>query len=285
MSDEELTKLEEALKKKDENTVTEITLSHTSEERYQIREAYTSKFGHDLIEDLKKYTKSDLSETLQSIYKEPIEYDADLLYKAMKGIGTNDDILIEVITFRSFEKLTKVKQKFQEKYSKDLISQVKSETKGEYRNGLVTLLEKERSTNNSPDLENCKRIAEELYKAGEGKIGTNDKVFVEYWTKLSGEELSLVGKEYHKDHAKTLINVVENEFSGKLKKLLINKAIKGVGTDDTTLIRSIVSRMDIDMNLIKKYYKKLFKKDMASDIKGDTSGNYQKVLLHLIGES
>ena len=203
----------------------------------------------------------------------------------MKGIGTNDDILIEVITFRSFEKLTKVKQKFQEKYSKDLISQVKSETKGEYRNGLVTLLEKERSTNNSPDLENCKRIAEELYKAGEGKIGTNDKVFVEYWTKLSGEELSLVGKEYHKDHAKTLINVVENEFSGKLKKLLINKAIKGVGTDDTTLIRSIVSRMDIDMNLIKKYYKKLFKKDMASDIKGDTSGNYQKVLLHLIGES
>ena len=302
MSDEELTKLEEALKKKDENTIIEITLSHTSEERYQIREAYTSKFGHDLIEDLKKYTKSDLSETLQSIYKEPIEYDADLLYKAMKGIGTNDDILIEVITFRSFEKLTKVKQKFQEKYSKDLISQVKSETSGEYRNGLVTLLEKERSTNNSPDLENCKRIAEELYKAGEGKIGTNDKVFVEYWTTLSGEELSLVGKEYHKDHAKTLINVVENEFSGKLKKLLINilyatlspseyfarqinKAIKGVGTDDTTLIRSIVSRMDIDMNLIKKYYKKLFKKDMASDIKGDTSGNYQKVLLHLIGES
>ena len=91
------------------NERTEITLSHTSEERYQIREAYTSKFGHDLIEDLKKYTKSDLSETLQSIYKEPIEYDADLLYKAMKGIGTNDDILIEVITFRSFEKLTKVK--------------------------------------------------------------------------------------------------------------------------------------------------------------------------------
>ena len=67
MSDEELTKLEDALKKKDENIVTEITLSHTSEERYQIREAYTSKFGHDLIEDLKEYTKSDLSETLQSI--------------------------------------------------------------------------------------------------------------------------------------------------------------------------------------------------------------------------
>ena len=40
MSDEELTKLESALKSKDENTITEITISHTSEERYKIREAY-----------------------------------------------------------------------------------------------------------------------------------------------------------------------------------------------------------------------------------------------------
>ena len=38
------------------------------------------------------------------------------------------------------------------------------------------------------------------------------------------------------------------------------------------------------MDMIKKYYKKLFKVDMAEDIKGDTSGNYQKVLLYLIGE-
>ena len=38
------------------------------------------------------------------------------------------------------------------------------------------------------------------------------------------------------------------------------------------------------MKMIKKYYKKLFGKNMADDIKGDTSGNYQKLLLALIGE-
>lgn len=302
MSDEELTKLESALKSKDENTITDITISHTSAERYQIREAYKTKFNRDLIDDFEKYTKSDLRTTLQSIYKEPSEYDADLLYKAMKGIGTNDEILIEVISFRDFEKLNKIKEKFKEKYGKDLISEIKSETSGEYQKTLISLLEKERSSNKNPDLENCKNISEELYKAGEGKLGTNDKVFVQYWTSLSAEEIALVGKEYHKNHAKTLINVVENEISGDLKKLFINilygllspseffarqinKAVKGAGTNDEILIRSIVSRMDVDMNLIKKYYKKLFKADMAKDIEGDTSGNYQKLLLALIGES
>ena len=111
----------------------------------------------------------------------------------------------------------------------------------------------------------------------------------------------LVGKEYHKSYKKTLINIIDNEINGDLNKLFkcilyalispseyfarqINNAVKDLGTNDTQLIRSIVSRADVDMDKIKKYYKKLFKNDMAEDIKGDTNGNYQKVLLYLIGE-
>ena len=301
MSGEELTKLETALKSKDENTVTEITINHTSTERIKLRENYKKKFKRELLDDIQKYTKSDLCKTLVSIYKDPIEYDADLLYSAMKGIGTNDEILIEVISFRSFSRLTKIKQKFKEKYGKDLISEVKSETSGDYKTTLIALLETERSNNKNPDLDKCKEIAEELYKAGEGKIGTNESVFVKYFTTLSAEELSIVGKEYHLNHKKNLVSVIENEISGDLKKLFkrilygllspseyfarqINGAVKGIGTNDTQLIRSIVSRMDEDMKMIKKYYKKLFGKEMAEDIKGDTSGNYQKLLLALIGE-
>ena len=301
MSDEELTKLETALKSKDENTVTEITINHTSTERIKLRENYKKKFKRELLDDIQKYTKSDLCKTLVSIYKDPIEYDADLLYSAMKGIGTNDEILIEVISFRSFSRLTKIKQKFKEKYGKDLISEVKSETSGDYKTTLIALLETERSNNKNPDLDKCKEIAEELYKAGEGIIGTNESVFVKYFTTLSAEELSIVGKEYHLNHKKNLVSVIENEISGDLKKLFkrilygllspseyfarqINGAVKGIGTNDTQLIRSIVSRMDEDMKMIKKYYKKLFGKEMAEDIKGDTSGNYQKLLLALIGE-
>lgn len=301
MSEEDITSLESALKSKDENTITQIAINLSTEERIKLREKYKSNFNRDLLDDIEKYVKGDLSTLLISIYKDPIEYNVDLLYKAMKGIGTNDDVLIEVISFNSFSRLKKIKQKFQEKYNKDLISEIKSETSGDYRTTLISLFETQRSDNTQPDLDNCKNIAEELYKAGEGKIGTNESVFVKYFTTLSPDDISFVGKEYHKKYKKNLVHVIENEIDGDLKKLFkcilyglispseyfarqINGAIKGIGTDNTVLIRSIVTRMDIDMIMIKKYYRKLFGKRMAEDIKGDTSGNYQKLLLKLIGE-
>lgn len=300
MSEEELTKLEAALKSKDENTITEISISHSNAERVKLREDYKSKFNRELLEDIQKNMKGDLCTLLISIYRDPVEYDAELLYRAMKGIGTDDDILIEVICFRSTERLNQIKEKFKESYGKELVKEVESECSGEYKNTLKALLESERSQNKNPDLENCKNIAEELYKAGEGKLGTNDTVFVKYFTTLSPEELMLVGKEYHKSHKKNLVEVIESEMSGELNKVLkcilyglispseyfarqISVAVKGVGTNDTQLIRSVVSRADEDMKMIKRYYKKLFNKDMAEEVKADTSGNYQKILLHLIG--
>ena len=293
MSDEELTKFESALKSKDENTITEITMNHSNAERVKLRSDYKAKFNRELLDDLKKYTSSDLSTLLISIYRDPVEYDAELLYRAMKGIGTEDDIVIEVISFRSFERLSQIKQKFQELYGNDLIKEIESETSGEYRTALKNLLETERSKNQNPDLDNCKKIAEELNNA-------NESVFVKYFTSLSTEELILVGKEYHKAYKKNLVQLVESKTSGDLQKLLKNimyglispseyfarqiaTAVKGVGTNDTQLIRSVVSRADEDMKLIKRYYKKLFQKEMAEEVKADTSGNYQKILLFLIG--
>ena len=301
MSEEELTKLESALKSKDENTITDLTISHTTKELLSLRQSYISKFGRDLIDDIENYTKGDLCTILSSLYKDPVEYDTDLLYKAMKGIGTNDDILIEVISFRNFSRLQKIKQKFQEKYGKDLISEIKSETSGDYRTTLVSLLEKERNNNHNPDINNCIKIAEELYGAGEGKFGTNESVFVKYFTTLSREEMVTVGKEYHKKYNKNIVKVVESETDGDLQKLFkailfglvspseyfarqINFAVQGVGTSDEHLIRIIVSRRDEDIKMIKKYYKKLFGKNLVDVIKEETSGNYQKVLLALIGE-
>ena len=61
----------------------------------------------------------------------------------------------------------------------------------------------------------------------------------------------------------------------------VNKAVKGLGTDNTTLIRILITRDEKDMPQIKQFYKQLFKKDMLEAIKDDTSGNYRKILLEL----
>ena len=46
--------------------------------------------------------------------------------------------------------------------------------------------------------------------------------------------------------------------------------------------RVIVTRNEVDMDVIKEYYKILYSKNLVDDVKGDTSGKYQKLLVALI---
>lgn len=62
----------------------------------------------------------------------------------------------------------------------------------------------------------------------------------------------------------------------------IKKAIKGLGTDEHTLNRIVISRCEVDMKQIKEEYVRLFTTTMEKDVTGDVSGDYRKLLLELI---
>lgn len=300
MSDE-LDKLEAAVTGKDENYFIDLTLNKTNSERIKLRDDYKAKFGRDLLEDFEKNFKSDFLETLIGVFKSPAEYDADLLYKAMKGIGSDKDIITEVLCFRNPERINQIKEKFQEKYGKDLVAEIKSETSGDYQKIVLKLLEGDRTQDGKADVEKCSGIADELYKAGEGKIGTDESIFIKYFTSLSPNELLIVCKEYHKKYKKNMLDVIENEFTGNEKKLLtvmlyalfspseffakqIMESIKGIGTDDVKLIRSVITRYSIDMKKVKKYFKKMYNKELLDEVKDDVNGSYGRILEALINK-
>jgi annexin A7/11 len=296
---EDLEKFEAAVMANDEKALVDYTINHSNEERVKLREEYKTKYGRELLEDFEKKLKSDFQTCMIGLYKSPAEYDADLLYIAMKGIGSDKDVITEVLTFRSPERINEIKEKFQEKYKKDLVAEIKDETSGDYRKIAMVLMDGKRGTNSSPDLENCKKIAKEIYDAGEGKIGTNEDVFIKYFTELSKEELLLVCKEYHKNHKKNMLDTIDNEFGSHVQKLLkvilyslfapaefyarqIHDSVAGIGTADKMLIRSILSREGKDMKKIRKYYKKIYNAEIEDDIKGDISGAYQDLIVGLL---
>ena len=294
MSDE-VDQLGNLVKGKDENGIISFILSHSNDQLVKLRADYQSKNGKDLLKDLESSFSGDFRNILIALFKDPVEYDADLLYNAMKGIGSNKDVITEVLCFRTPERLNEIKAKFKEKYGKELVPEIKSETSGDYQKIAMNLLDGNRNTNSSPDVENCKKIAKELYDAGEGKLGTNEEVFIKYFTTLSPEELLLVCKEYHKNHKKNMLDSVDSEFDGHVQKLLkiilyslyspseffaiqIHNSVVGYGTADDTLIRSIISRADVDMKKIKKYYKKIYNKDMIQEVNDDLSGSYKTII-------
>ena len=300
MSDE-VDQLGNLVNGKDESGIITFILNHSNDQLVKLRADFQSKNGKDLIKELDSNFKGDFKNVIVALFKDPIEYDADLLYKAMAGIGSNKDIITEVLCFRTPERLNEIKAKFKEKYGKELVPEIKSETSGDYQKIALALLDGNRNTNSSPDLENCTKIAKELYDAGEGKLGTNEEVFIKYFTTLSPEELLLVCKEYHKNHKKNMLDSIESEFDGNVKNLLkiilyslyspseyfaiiIHNSVVGAGTADDTLIRCIISRADVDMKKIKKYYKKIFNKEMIQEVEADLSGSYKEIIKGLINK-
>ena len=85
----------------DEDTLIKVVANRTNRQRQEIKAQYKSTYGRDLVEDLKKECHGKLEDAFVALFTDPIEYDADALRGAMKGIGTTEDTLIEIISSRS----------------------------------------------------------------------------------------------------------------------------------------------------------------------------------------
>ena len=282
----------------DEATLIKVIANRTGRQRQQIKAQYKATYGRDLIEDIKKECHGKLEEAFIALFKDPVEYDVDALREGMKGLGTNEDTLIEIIASRSPQQLLAIKNLYKQKYNRDLEDDIKKETHGTLEHILITLLQGKRSVNTYPDQNACAAIAKEILNAGEAKLGTDESVFNKYFGSLSPYELCCVAQHYHKLTGHTILEAIEKEFVGDSKKAFksivyatlspseyfatrVHDALKGLGTKDHLLMRVLITRDEIDMPQIKQYYKQLYGKDMVEAIKSEISGDYKKLMVEL----
>lgn len=285
-------------KTKDEDKIIELITNRTNEQRQRIKDSYNSLYNSDLIKDLQKSLSGHFQDVVVALFYTPIDYDCFQLRKAVKGLGTDEDALIEILATRSQNDIEQIKVRYAEMYpGRTLVKDIEGDTSGGFKKILLALLDAKRPRNEQPDYEECERCAKLLYESGQSKKGDID-IFTKIFTEKSQAEFIRIAQLYYKLTKTTLLKAVETEFSGDCKQALIgiiyamispaeyfaksiNKAIVGLGTDNTSLIRILITRDEIDMPQIKQFYKQLYKKDMIEDIKGDTSGKYQKILIEL----
>ena len=283
------------------DSLIKISVENSREQREKISEKYSQSFNKSLVEDFQSYLRGDFRDAITGLYTPLLDYDCQQLRKSVKGLGTDEKSLVEILALRNSNEIQKIRKRYSEIFpDRDLVRDVEDDTSGHFKDLLVSLITQPRSENKTPDNNLCKKYGKDLFTAFQNKNDeTQQKFITEIFTTKSKEEIERIAQYFVDASGMTLLKALEKYFRGSVYRTLeailysllspseylakrINESIVGLGTDDVSLIRILVTRFGVDLHKIKQYYRQNYKKDVSEDIIGDTSGNYKKLLVEIV---
>ena len=295
---EELYKLLRA-KKLDEDAIFKVVLNTNNFER-QVMQSYTdSNYQKSIIKLIEEKFTGNLKEVMTYMFYSPYELDARLLGGALRGFSADKKLIIEIFATRPKWYLEMVDKEYQRLYKTTLKNDL-NKRKKEFYKYLVCLLETEREEGKHLEIEDAEKIVEEMNQKGLKTYGTDIDLFKKVFVEKSREDFVLISRVYYKNSPKkkNLYESCDEQVRGDNRELLkalvyaicdsshylahnLKKAIVGIGTNIKVINRIIVTRSEIDIDVIRERYLGETKRSLIDDIKGDTSGDYCKLLCKL----
>ncbi|KAI3523507.1 hypothetical protein L1887_01689 [Cichorium endivia] len=284
----------------DTAAVIDILAHRDSTQRAHIQHEYRTMYSDDILKRLSSELSGKLETAVLLWMHDPAGRDAIVLRQALNKDFVSLQTVTEVICSRTSSQLQTVKQIYHSTFGTYLEHDIERQASGDLEKILLALVNKPRYEGMEVDRDMAAKDAKALYKAGEKKLGTDEKVFVQIFSERSRAHLVAINSCYHDMYGGSLKKAIKSETSGLFETALLtilqcaenpakyfakvlNKSMKGLGTDDTTLTRVIVTRTEIDMQYIKAEYHKKFKKTLNDAVKSETSGHYEAFLLSLLG--
>jgi len=264
-------------------------------QRLLIIHNYKTVLGGDLLKDIESDTSGNYRRVLLMLMMPRPDMLAELLHEALSGAGTNDGVLIDIMTQFPYE-LPGVAAVYETKYGKSLESAIKADTSGSFEEVLITLLNTPRPPPEVIDPVRAATDAEAFYRAGEGRLGTNERAYMTLIASNSRAQLLLMDENYRRSHTKSMAEAIKSETSGHFRDTLlacitppdqyfakrIKEAVDGAGTNDLTLVTAFVANDRPELQMIATAYQNLYSTTLAKRVCGDVSGNYEKILMALL---
>ncbi|KAI7758254.1 hypothetical protein M8C21_016941 [Ambrosia artemisiifolia] len=221
----------------------------------------------------------------------PVSDDVEQLRKAFEGWGTNEGLIIEILSHRNAKQRKLIRQTYAQTYNEDLLKALDKELTRDFER--IVLL----WTYDPPERDAF--LANEIVKNG----AKSHQVIVEIACTRSSHDLLLAKKEYHARYQKSLEEDVANYTSGDIRKLLwplvtsyryegeevdmtlakseaklIHDKITENCYDYDDFIRILTTRSKAQINATLNHYKDEFGQEVNKNLKADPNDEFLKIL-------
>ncbi|KAG2711887.1 hypothetical protein I3760_04G098400 [Carya illinoinensis] len=282
-----------------EALIISILAHRNAAQRKLIRQSYAEAYGEDLLKSLDKELSSDFERLVLLWTLDPAERDAFLANEATKMLTSNNLVLVEVACTRSSLDLFMVRQAYHARFKKSLEEDVAYHTSGDFRKLLVPLVSSFRYDGDEVNMKLAKSEAKILHEKISEKSYNHDEL-IRILTTRSKAQLNATLNHYNNEFGNAIDKDLEADPDDEYKKLLratiecltypakyfeevLRLAINRLGTDEWALTRLVATRAEVDMERIKEEYYRRNSIPLDRAITKDTSGDYEKMLLTLIG--
>ncbi|NXI47559.1 ANXA6 protein, partial [Galbula dea] len=222
--------------------------------------------------------------------------DAEALYNAMKGFGSDKEAILDLITSRSNKQRVEICQAYKSLYGKDLIADLKYELTGKFERLIVSLMR-------PPAYSDAKEIKDAI-----SGIGTDEKCLIEILASRTNQEIHELVAAYKDAYEKDLEADIVGDTSGHFKKMLV-VLLQGAreeddvvsedlveqdakdlleagelkwGTDEAQFIYILGRRSKQHLRLVFDEYLKISGKPIERSIRGELSGDFEKLMLAVV---